>query len=329
MPSQPSDILKLELQEAGENENIWGDKANDIFQRVEEAVTGAVSVAVGAADVTLSDTNYVENQSRYAVLRLTGLVEVARSVTVPQRAKLYVIDNATTGAGDVTVKTSADSGVVVPKNELTHLFVNASGVRRVTSDDRYVLSSAIDGIIETAIDDAKSELYPVGSIYENASVSTNPATLLGFGTWSSLGAGRVTVGAGGSYSAGATGGSETVTLTTNQIPSHAHGSGNLSTSNAGSHSHGGNTSNTGSHSHTYFGSGGNKNNAGGGGGVETPNTAGNRSTESAGAHSHNIATNTSGAHSHNISGNTSNAGGGEAHDNMMPYLVVYRWVRTA
>ena len=37
-------------------------------------------------------------------------------------------------------------------------------------------------------------LYPVGSIYTNASVSTNPNTLLGFGTWTAFGAGRVMVG---------------------------------------------------------------------------------------------------------------------------------------
>jgi hypothetical protein len=36
--------------------------------------------------------------------------------------------------------------------------------------------------------------YPVGSIYINAAVSTNPATLLGFGTWTEFGAGRVMVG---------------------------------------------------------------------------------------------------------------------------------------
>ena len=41
---------------------------------------------------------------------------------------------------------------------------------------------------------AISLLYPVGSIYTNASVSTNPATLLGFGTWTAFAAGRVMVG---------------------------------------------------------------------------------------------------------------------------------------
>ena len=41
---------------------------------------------------------------------------------------------------------------------------------------------------------ALAALYPVGSIYTNASVSTNPATLLGFGTWTAFGAGLVMVG---------------------------------------------------------------------------------------------------------------------------------------
>jgi hypothetical protein len=37
-------------------------------------------------------------------------------------------------------------------------------------------------------------LFPVGSIYTNATDATNPGTLLGFGTWTAFGAGRVMVG---------------------------------------------------------------------------------------------------------------------------------------
>ena len=36
-------------------------------------------------------------------------------------------------------------------------------------------------------------IYPVGSIYINAGVATNPGTLLGFGTWSAFGTGRTIV----------------------------------------------------------------------------------------------------------------------------------------
>ena len=48
---------------------------------------------------------------------------------------------------------------------------------------------------------AAQALYPVGSIYINASVATNPATLLGFGTWTAFAAGRVMVGLNGSNAA--------------------------------------------------------------------------------------------------------------------------------
>jgi len=49
------------------------------------------------------------------------------------------------------------------------------------------------GIVEkTAL--SLSEVYPVGSIYVNATNSTNPETLLGFGTWSAFGAGKVMTG---------------------------------------------------------------------------------------------------------------------------------------
>lgn len=66
-------------------------------------------------------------------------------------------------------------------------------------------------------------IYPIGSVYINVSDSTNPGTLLGFGTWSALGAGRMIVGYDSGDTnfdtAGETGGANTVTLAANQIPS--------------------------------------------------------------------------------------------------------------
>ena len=69
-------------------------------------------------------------------------------------------------------------------------------------------------------------VYPVGSVYTNASDSTNPATLFGFGTWAAiegecvvgLKSGDANFGSVGTVAAGAT----THTLTTEQIPSHTH-----------------------------------------------------------------------------------------------------------
>lgn len=49
---------------------------------------------------------------------------------------------------------------------------------------------ATTAFVQTAL----QALHPVGSIYINATNSTNPGTLLGFGTWVAFGAGRVPVG---------------------------------------------------------------------------------------------------------------------------------------
>ena len=71
-------------------------------------------------------------------------------------------------------------------------------------------------------------IYPIGSIYTNATDSTNPGTLLGFGTWVSFGAGKVPVGIDSGDTdfdtAEETGGVKEVTLTAAQsgLPSHSH-----------------------------------------------------------------------------------------------------------
>ena len=68
------------------------------------------------------------------------------------------------------------------------------------------------------------DIYPVGSIYLSVN-NTNPGSLFG-GTWVEWGSGRVPVGVNTNDSnfntVEKTGGSSTVTLTTQQIPSHSH-----------------------------------------------------------------------------------------------------------
>ena len=66
------------------------------------------------------------------------------------------------------------------------------GVTQSSSDDSTKLATT--AFVQDVADAVKSALFPVGSIYTNSSVSTNPATLLGFGTWTAFAAGRVMVG---------------------------------------------------------------------------------------------------------------------------------------
>lgn len=109
---------------------------------------------------------------------------------------------------------------------------------------------------------------------------------------------RFIVGAGSTYSVGATGGADSVTLTTAQIPSHTH-------------EFSGSTNTTGSHNHLYFWT-----SVSGSANVpDGDNNTGNAPTASG-------PTSTAGAHSHTFSGTTAATGGGGAHENRPPYFAL-------
>ena len=68
-------------------------------------------------------------------------------------------------------------------------------------------------------------VYPVGSIYFQVAVATNPNSLLGMGTWVAYGEGRVLVGKAGSGTFDTLNenlGAETHTLSVAELPSHTH-----------------------------------------------------------------------------------------------------------
>jgi hypothetical protein len=66
-----------------------------------------------------------------------------------------------------------------------------------------------------------ARIWPVGCIYLSVNAA-NPATILGIGTWSRLGAGRMMVDYDATFALGATGGAATVALTEAQMPAHNH-----------------------------------------------------------------------------------------------------------
>lgn len=201
------------------------------------------------------------------------------------------------------------------------------------------------------------DAWPIGSIFITAS-STNPATLLGGGTWVQI-QGKYLLASSSSYTAGQSYGSMTKTLVTANIPNHTH---SFTTGSAGSHSHTAGTGSAGNHSHTrgnmditgtfgtgsstpnlyrndtsgaFYNSGTNGNKYGG---SSTNNDRTSKvtfqasrnwsgTTNTTGAHTHSVTVNSNGAHTH--TGTTNGTGSGTAINIMPESIAVNVWQRTA
>ena len=139
---------------------------------------------------------------------------------------------------------------------------------------------------------AMQRMYPIGSIYFSA-VGTNPSELFGFGTWQAWGAGRVPVGVDASQTefnaVEKTGGEKAHALTINEMPSHTH---EISYRPIGDPS---------DDPFALF-----KSDGGITGTYNSPGTELSQDALEAKA-----------------------AGGGQAHNNLQPYITCYMWKRTA
>ena len=126
-------------------------------------------------------------------------------------AELNYVDVATLGTAEASKALTVDASLDV------------TGIRNITATGALSVASGTVGGNTIA---TLANIYPVGSIYMNASDSTNPATLLGFGTWVAFGAGRVPVGIDATQTefdtAEETGGAKTHTLSISEMPSHRH-----------------------------------------------------------------------------------------------------------
>ena len=128
MPSTYTTDLRLELQANGENGDTWGTKVNTVFQLIEDAVAGLLGVSTTGGDTTLTAVNGSTDQSRYAILKVTGVLVSNSNIIVPDVSKEYLVWNATSGAYTVTIKTSAGTGVVVTQGAVLHVFCDGAEV---------------------------------------------------------------------------------------------------------------------------------------------------------------------------------------------------------
>lgn len=177
-----------------------------------------------------------------------------------------------------------------------------------TSDAQTLTNKTISGASNTL--SVLSAAWPIGAVFTSV-VSTNPATLLGFGTWSAIASGKMLIGLDSGDAtmdtAEETGGAKTVTIGQTNLPDISTGAGTA-------HTHIQNA-----HNHT----------------ISTELWVGGATEEVGGANvnairSTSVATNNTTATNQNESAHTHSLGGsGTALNVMNPFFVVYFWKRTA
>ena len=134
MANSTSADLKLTIQATGENSGTWGQITNTNLTILEQAIAGFETVGI-TTGATLAFTNGAISNGKNQVLKLIGTIAGAVNVVVPDTlTKLYVIDNATSGAHAVTVKTTSGTGVTWAAAD--------KGTKMVYSDGTNVVDTA-------------------------------------------------------------------------------------------------------------------------------------------------------------------------------------------
>lgn len=344
MSSTYSSDLRIELIGTGDQAGVWGSTTNsNLGTLLESAIVGYTSVSVVSAAQAFTVLNGAPDQARFATIALSTTTTADFAVYAPPVPKPYVLYN--TSAYNAAIYNSTVAGNTMAAG--TGITIAAGKIMTVWSDgtnfyqqNTQLISSSLTGtptaptasygtnttqLSTTAfVQAAVQALYPIGSIY-SSTVSTNPNTLFGFGTWTAYGAGRVLIGDGGGFSAGATGGSADAI-----VVSHTHtfsASATTGTESA-SHTHNISISDPG-HSHSYKTNSALDSDNGPG-----PNTMASPTTQTTGTATTGITASAgteSATHTHSVSvsGTTDTSGSSGTNANLQPYVVVYIWNRTA
>ena len=117
----------------GEKSGTWGGITNtNLGTALEESIVGKADVSYttdGNKTITLTDSN-ASQDARNIYLNVTSTLSLTatRELIVPTNEKTFIVKNATTGDQDITVKTSAGTGITVPNGSTYLLYVDGTNV---------------------------------------------------------------------------------------------------------------------------------------------------------------------------------------------------------
>jgi len=177
MASTYTTDLKIELMVTGENAGTWGDKTNDNFKVIQQAIAGygEQSIAGGAQTTALTIANSPTlSLARNIVIKLTGTITGNQIVTVPNGIeKTWIVSNGTTGAFTVEFKTVSGTGTTWSATDKGIKILYSDGTDINTSDLSNLSGQiAAAQITNSTITQAKLASNSVGT----AQLQTNAVT---------------------------------------------------------------------------------------------------------------------------------------------------------
>ena len=134
MASSYSTDLKLELMVTGENAGTWGDKTNTNLNLVQQAIAGYEAVALSdGGTVALVMSNAALSNARNMILKFTGTLTTASTVTIPDGIeKFYIIDlSAVTGVTNLTIKTASGTGFTAGEAAIVAAYSDGTNLNEI------------------------------------------------------------------------------------------------------------------------------------------------------------------------------------------------------
>lgn len=107
-----SSLLRVELIGTGDQSGTWGDTTNrNLGTILEDAIAGTANLSVTLGNVTLTENDGTQDQSRCMILNVTGTPGVTRNIVAPKSSKVYVVINGSDAP--VVLKGSDTTGLTI------------------------------------------------------------------------------------------------------------------------------------------------------------------------------------------------------------------------
>jgi hypothetical protein len=137
MTSSYSTDLKLELMVTGENAGTWGDNTNNNLNLIQQAIAGYEAVALSdGGTVALAMTDKTISNARNMVIKFTGTLTTASTVTIPDSIeKFYIFDlSAVTGVTNLTIKTVSGTGFTAGEAKIVAAYSDGTNLNEIALD---------------------------------------------------------------------------------------------------------------------------------------------------------------------------------------------------